>query len=349
MRVFGIETSCDETAVALVEAGTPPHKGHILAHTLASQVSLHQPYGGVIPEIASRSHLEQLSPLIERCFSDAGLTLQDVDGIAVTAGPGLIGGVMVGVMYAKALAFGLQKPFLAVNHLEGHALTPRLTHAVAFPYLLLLMSGGHTQFLLAHDVGRYQLLGTTIDDALGEAFDKSARLLHFSYPGGPEIERAARTGDPYRFSFPKPLFRQAGCHFSFSGLKTAVARTIDQLTLHQALTPQMCQDVAASLQEAIACILEDRVKNALSMARDLCPALSTLVLAGGVAANQFLFQRLVQACKDVTVVAPPPHLCTDNGVMIAWAGLERLARGLIDPLDFAPRPRWPLSEVSWHA
>ena len=345
MKVLGIETSCDETAVAVVTGTTPP-QGTILAHQVASQIPLHQVYGGVIPEIASRSHLEVLPSLVSTCLREAQLTLPQIDGIAVTAGPGLIGGVMVGVMYAKALALGLGKPFLAVNHLEGHALTPRLTHQVAFPYLVLLLSGGHSQFLLATDVGHYKLLGTTLDDAVGESFDKAARLLGLPYPGGPEIERLAATGDPKGFPLPKPLVGQEGCMFSFSGLKTALARTVQKLgSPSGALAPQDKADLAASFQETVACILEDRTRRALEKAREHAPDLSTVVLAGGVAANRFLLNRLQNTLTGTNVIAPPPALCTDNGVMIAWAGLERLSKGLVDGLDVAPRPRWPLEEV----
>jgi len=316
--------------------------GSILAHRCASQIDLHRPYGGVIPEIASRSHLAYLPALLDQVLSDASVSLEAMDGIAVTGGPGLIGGVMVGVMFAKALCTALEKPFLAINHLEGHALTPRLTDQVSFPYLLLLMSGGHTQFLLAETVSNYHLLGTSCDDALGETFDKVGRLLGFSYPGGPAIEVAASRGDPSRFSLPKPFFRKQGCHFSFSGLKTAVLRKIER---EGPLGDQDRWDMAASFQETVAQILEDRLKNALLEAQHCFPSIETIVLAGGVAANRFLFERLSWAAAPLKVVAPPPALCTDNGAMIAWAGIERLGQGMRDSLDFAPRPRWPLQEL----
>jgi len=341
MKILGIETSCDETAVAVVSDRKGAWQQRILAHHVASQIPLHQAHGGVIPEIASRSHLDVLPTLVARCLKEAELDMGDLDGIAVAGGPGLIGGVLVGVMYAKAVAAALDLPFLAVNHLEGHALMPRLTHDVCFPYLLLLMSGGHTQFLLAQDVGRYDLLGTTRDDALGEAFDKVARLLGLAYPGGPLIEHLAQAGDPTAFAFATPLLGQPGCDLSFSGLKTDVARRVSTLSL----TPQVRADVCASFQAAVARVLVDRGKRAFQLACQQSPSLETVVLAGGVAANLFLRSQLTQALAPATVIAPPPSLCTDNGVMIGWAGLERFKRGLVDPLGFAPRPRWPLSEV----
>ena len=362
MKILGIETSCDETAVAIVsDAGKEPvdqgitaanwqsetggesntgWESNILAHHIASQVSLHQAYGGVIPEVASRSHLDVLPTLVERCLEEAGLVMGALDGIAVAAGPGLIGGIMVGVMYAKAVAAALDLPLMAVNHLEGHALTPRLTHGVAFPYLLILMSGGHTQFLLAKGVGAYTLLGTTRDDALGEAFDKVARLVGLDYPGGPHIEAWATQGNPDAFAFSKPLLGQAGCDVSFSGLKTDVARWVNKVTLTQGVRADIC----ASFQHTVGVILKDRAGRALQQAQDLCPSLTTVVLAGGVAANQFLRTTLQEALVPADVIAPPAHLCTDNGVMIAWAGLERLRLGKRDSLDVQPRPRWPLSQ-----
>jgi len=350
MKILGIETSCDETAVAIVSdtgKGSPDDgvmgagwESKILAHHIASQVSLHQPYGGVIPEVASRSHLDVLPTLVERCLHEAGLVMGALDGIAVAAGPGLIGGIMVGLMYAKAVAAALDLPLVAVNHLEGHALTPRLTNGVAFPYLLLLMSGGHTQFLLATGVGAYIVLGTTRDDALGEAFDKVARLVGLPYPGGPPIEALATQGDPHAFAFSKPLLGQPGCDVSFSGLKTDVARWVNKVTL----THGVRADICASFQHIVGVILTDRAQRALHHARDLCPSLTTIVLAGGVAANQFLRATLQEALSPADVIAPPAHLCTDNGVMIAWAGLERLRLGKRDSLDVQPRPRWPLSQ-----
>ena len=335
MRVLGIETSCDETAAALVNADR-----QILAETLMSQLEEHRPYGGVVPEIAARSHLEHLDRLIQRTMSDAGLRFSDLSGIAATGGPGLIGGVMVGVMMGKAIAAVADKPFIAVNHLEGHALTARLTDDVAFPYLLLLVSGGHCQLLLVEDLGRYRRLGTTIDDAAGEAFDKAAKLLDLGYPGGPALEHAAAKGDPRRIALPRPMLGRPGCDFSFSGLKTALRH---QLVEH----PDSPADLAASFQAAVIDCLADRTAHGIEAATALAPV-TALVVAGGVAANKALRARLEQvaASGGLRLVAPPIKLCTDNAAMIAWAGIERLQRGLTDGLDFAPRPRWPLDEAA---
>ncbi|TAJ25197.1 MAG: tRNA (adenosine(37)-N6)-threonylcarbamoyltransferase complex transferase subunit TsaD [Reyranella sp.] len=342
MRVLGIETSCDETAVAVVEGppGTAP-VGRILSNTVYSQLSEHRRFGGVVPEIAARAHLERIDGLVEQALSDAGVELADLDGIAATGGPGLIGGVMVGVMTAKALAFAHEKPFLAINHLEGHALTVRLTEAVEFPYLLLLVSGGHCQLLTVRGPGDFTRLGTTIDDAVGECFDKTAKLLGLGFPGGPAVEKAAAGGDPKRFALPRPMWRKPGCDFSFSGLKTAVRQTIEKLAVEKlpADDPRAIADLCASFQRTVGDVLADRCANALAMA----PA-PTLVVAGGVAANLYLRQRLdeVAAANGAKLVAPPVKLCTDNGAMIAWAGVERLRLGRTDDLDFRPRPRWPL-------
>jgi N6-L-threonylcarbamoyladenine synthase len=333
MIVLGIETSCDETAAAIVtDEGGP----RILSNLVFSQLEAHEPYGGVVPEIAARAHLDVLDSLVERALSESGLGFADLDGIAVAGGPGLIGGVMVGTTMAKAFALVRGLPFVAVNHLEGHALTPRLTHSVEFPYLLLLVSGGHCQLLVVRGVGRYVRLGTTIDDAAGEAFDKAAKLLGLGYPGGPALERAARRGDPARFPFPRPMKGRPGCDFSFSGLKTAVRQTVQELG-H--LTEKDVADVAASVQAAIGDSLIDRTAGAIKQFTG-----KTLVVAGGVAANAALRERLetLAAANDLHFVAPPTALCTDNAAMIAWAGLERLRLGMTDALDFAPRPRWPL-------
>jgi tRNA N6-adenosine threonylcarbamoyltransferase len=334
MVVLGIETSCDETAVAVV--GDAPHP-LIRANLIHSQLAEHAPYGGVVPEIAARSHLEHLDRLIERTMSDAKLGFADLAGIAVTGGPGLIGGVMVGVMMAKAISAVRNLPFIAVNHLEGHALTVRLTHDIAFPYLLLLVSGGHCQLLLVEDLGRYRRLGTTIDDAAGEAFDKAAKLLGLGYPGGPALERAAAAGDPTRIALPRPMLDRPGCDFSFSGLKTALRHRLAKAA------PGETADLAASFQAAVIDCLADRTANAIALAKSIVPV-KALVVAGGVAANGPLRRRLEQvaASGGLRLVAPPVKLCTDNAAMIAWAGIERLQRGLVDGLDFAPRPRWPL-------
>jgi len=332
MIVLGLETSCDETAAALVDA-----ERRILGETILSQLDEHRPYGGVVPEIAARSHLEHLDRLIERTMSEAKLGFGDLAGIAATGGPGLIGGIMVGVMMAKAISAVIPLPFIAVNHLEGHALTARLTHGIAFPYLLLLVSGGHCQLLLVEDLGRYRRLGTTIDDAAGEALDKAAKLLGLGYPGGPALERCAAAGDPARIALPRPMLGRPGCDFSFSGLKTALRHQLAKPA------PGDTSDLAASFQAAVIDCLADRTANAIVLAKSLAPV-KALVVAGGVAANGPLRRRLEQvaAAGGLDLVAPPVKLCTDNAAMIAWAGIERLQRGLVDGLDFAPRPRWPL-------
>ena len=345
MRVLGIETSCDETAVAVVEApaGDAP-LGTLMSNVVYSQMSEHRSFGGVVPEIAARAHLERLDGLVADALREAGLGLGDLDGIAATGGPGLIGGVMVGVMTAKALAFAHDKPFLAVNHLEGHALSVRLTEPVTFPYLLLLVSGGHCQLLTVRgpdsQAGDFTRLGTTIDDAVGECFDKTAKLLGLGFPGGPAVERTARGGDPQRFSLPRPMWKKPGCDFSFSGLKTAVRQTVEKLPAGDTAA---IADLCASFQRTVGDVLADRCSNALALAPS-----PTLVVAGGVAANLYLRGRLeeVAARHGARLVAPPVKLCTDNGAMIAWAGLERLRLGRTDGLDFRPRPRWPLDPTA---
>ena len=338
MIVLGIETSCDETAAAVVDG-----ERRILADLVRSQLAEHAPWGGVVPEVAARAHLQVLDGLIAEAMARAGAGFADLDGIAVTGGPGLIGGVIVGVMTAKAIAAVAGKPFLAVNHLEGHALTARLTDGIEFPYLLLLVSGGHCQLLAVEGVGRYRRLGTTIDDALGEAFDKVAKLLGLGYPGGPAVERAAATGNPKRFSLPRPMKGRDGCHFSFSGLKTAV-RVLIEAWPEGRPDDRDIADVCASFQAAAADAVADRTANGIAAFRALHPGADTLVVAGGVAANTALRTRLagVAAGHGMRLIAPPLGLCTDNAAMIAWAGIERLRLGLIDRLDFAPRPRWPL-------
>jgi len=327
--VLGIESSCDETAVALVRADRT-----ILAERIASQDEAHAPYGGVVPEIAARAHAERLAPMIEAVLADAKVSLDDVDAIAATAGPGLIGGVMVGLVSAKALAMASDTPLLAINHLEGHALSPRLAdEGLRFPYLLLLVSGGHCQILSVEGVGRYHRLATTIDDALGEAFDKTAKILGLGYPGGPAVEKLAREGDPKAVSLPRPLKGSAEPHFSFAGLKSAVLRA-SQSGEHRAA------DIAASFQAAAIDCLIDRLGHALARI-DTPPA---LVVAGGVAANlavRSALEALAQRHK-MRFVAPPLALCTDNAAMIAWAGIERLPLSEFAGLDAAARPRWPL-------
>ncbi len=336
MLVLGIETSCDETAVAVVSDAAP----RIRANLVLSQLAEHRPFGGVVPEIAARAHLDHLDRLIAQALDEASVGFVALDAVAATGGPGLIGGVMVGVTEAKAIALVRRLPFIAVNHLEGHALSVRIESEVAFPYLLLLVSGGHCQLLVVEGVGRYRRLGTTIDDAAGEAFDKGAKLLGLDYPGGPAIERAAQEGDAARFPLPRPMVGRKGCDFSFSGLKTALAQRVAHCARVGTLAAQDRADLAASLQAAIAAALLDRTQHAVA----LCGAARTLVAAGGVAANTMLRAGLMAVAREagMAFVAPRPALCTDNGAMIAWAGIERLTLGLTDPLDFAPRPRWPL-------
>jgi N6-L-threonylcarbamoyladenine synthase len=337
MRVLGIETSCDETAVAIVEADAGDRPvGRLLANVVYSQLTEHRRFGGVVPEIAARAHLERIDGLVDQALAESRLALGDLDGIAATGGPGLIGGVMVGVMTAKAIAFAHDKPFLAINHLEGHALSARLTEEVEFPYLLLLVSGGHCQLLTVRGPGEFTRLGTTIDDAVGECFDKTAKLLGLGFPGGPAVERAAQGGDTNRFKLPRPMWRKPGCDFSFSGLKTAVRQVAESLPKDDR---QAIADLCASFQRTVGDVLVDRCGNALARAPS-----DTLVVAGGVAANTYLRSRLEEL--GVRLVAPPIRFCTDNGAMIAWAGIERLRRGMVDALDFAPRPRWPLDALA---
>ena len=341
--VLGIESSCDETAVALVREDKT-----ILSATLASQVAEHAPYGGVVPEIAARAHLQRIDALYLQALQQAGVTLDQVDAIAATTGPGLIGGVIVGAMFGKALAAAAGKPFIAINHLEGHALTVRLTEEVAFPYFLLLVSGGHCQMLVARGVGDYMLIGQTRDDALGEAFDKTAKLLGLPYPGGPALERAAKTGNPRAFTFPKPMLGTDHADFSFSGLKTAVRLCIQQETTRRPLDDALVADVAASFQQTILDVMRERVARGLALAKAQEPGLTAVAVAGGVAANQALrgaLQSIAEAA-DLPLLAAPPALCTDNAAMIAWAGMERLKLGRTDALTSDPRARWPLAELS---
>jgi N6-L-threonylcarbamoyladenine synthase len=340
MIVLGIETSCDETACALVDDSR-----RVLAERVLSQLDEHRPYQGVVPEIAARSHIVHLDGLIAETMREAGLRFDQLDAVAATAGPGLIGGVIVGLLTAKAIAAVAGKPLIAVNHLEGHALTVRLVAEVPFPYLLLLVSGGHCQLLAVEGVGRYHRLGTTIDDAVGEAFDKTAKLIGLGYPGGPAVERAAREGDAKRFALPRPMLGRPGADFSFSGLKTAVRHAAAEI---EPLSPQDRADLAASFQAAVADVLADRAVNAMAQFRAQHPGARHFVLAGGVAANGMLRQRLgtVAEAYGFDLLAPPLQLCTDNGAMIAWAGIERLQLGLTDALDVAPRARWPLDPAA---
>jgi N6-L-threonylcarbamoyladenine synthase len=344
MRLLGIETSCDETAAAIVERDAAGG-GRILSNVVRSQLDEHAPYGGVVPELAARAHVSHLDHIIVRAAADAGVRLNDVDGIAATAGPGLIGGVLVGLTTAKALAAALDKPLIAVNHLEAHALTARLTDGLAFPYLLLLVSGGHSQFVLVRDVGHYERWGTTIDDALGEAFDKVAKLLDLGVPGGPEVEKLAKLGDAKRFKFPRPLLKEDRLDFSFSGLKTAVRLAAEQIA---PLTPQDVADICASFQLAVTDIVSTRARSALLRFHvELPGAAPTLVVAGGVAANQAIGSGLRTAAAEsgARLVVPPIPLCTDNGVMVAWAGAERLALHDTDGFEIAAKARWPLDSA----
>ena len=341
MRLLGIETSCDETAAGIV-ARDASGTGRILSNVVYSQLTEHAPYGGVVPELAARAHVSHLDHIVARAAAEAGLRLSDVDGIAATAGPGLIGGVLVGLTTAKALAAALGKPLIAVNHLEAHALTARLTDGLQFPYLLLLVSGGHSQFVLVRGVGEYERWGTTIDDALGEAFDKVAKLLGLGVPGGPEVEKLASAGDPRRFDFPRPLLNQDRLDFSFSGLKTAVRLAAEAIA---PLTDQDAADICASFQRAVTEIVSTRARAALArFAAQMPDTRPVLVVAGGVAANQAIGGglRAVAAEAGAQLVVPPIPLCTDNGVMVAWAGAERLALGDTDGFDIAAKARWPL-------
>lgn len=344
--VLGIETSCDETAAAVVRR-LAPGRGEILSNVVRSQWDEHRIYGGVVPEIAARAHVECLDGIVAQAMTDAGLTFSDLSAVAATAGPGLNGGLVVGLITGKALAFANGLPFVAVNHLEAHALTVGLTDGLLPPYLLLLVSGGHTQILLVEGVGKYQRLGTTIDDAIGEAFDKTAKLLGLGFPGGPAVERAALTGDPLRFPLPRPLIGRSDAHFSLAGLKTALRLRAEAA---QPLSSRDIADLCAAFEAAVCDIVADRVRRAMVVAdaRLGADAPRRIAIAGGVAANVRIKAALHEAAQSrgYAVYAPPLGLCTDNGAMIAWAGAERLALGLTDPLDFAARPRWPLDPTA---
>jgi len=341
MIVLGIETSCDETAAGIVSCDAPG-EGRILSDVIRGQVEEHRAFGGVVPEIAARAHVEVVDTVVQAAMQDAGLAFADLDLVAATAGPGLIGGLLVGLTTGKAVASAARLPFRAINHLEAHALTARLTDGVDFPYLLLLVSGGHSQFILVEGVGRYRRWGTTIDDALGEAFDKTAKLLGLGYPGGPEVERRAATGDATRFAFPRPLADRPDLAFSFAGLKTAVRLAALQT---DPLDDQAIADICASFQAAIADILAIKSARALARFRDETGSdTPALVAAGGVASNTAVRAALERTAREAggRLVVPPPRLCTDNGVMIAWAGAERAMAGLDDDPGLTARPRWPL-------
>jgi N6-L-threonylcarbamoyladenine synthase len=344
MVILGIETTCDETAAALVER-TADGSGRILSNVVLSQVSEHAEFGGVVPEIAARAHVEALDHIIAKAMAEAQFAFNALDGVAAAAGPGLIGGLIVGLTTAKAIALVHDKPLIAVNHLEAHALTARLTDATPFPYCLFLASGGHTQVLGVRGVGDYLRLGGTVDDAIGEAFDKTAKLLGLGYPGGPLVEKEAANGDPKRFSLPRPMSGRHNADFSLSGLKTALRLEAEKIA---PLSDQDVADLCASFQQAVVDVVMDRLRVGLRMFRDRVGTPNALVCAGGVAANQAIRKVLHRLAFEAgtLLVAPPPALCTDNGAMIAWAGAERLALGLSDTLDAAPRARWPLDQVT---
>ncbi len=344
MKILGIETSCDETSAAIVT-----DQREILSNIIHSQ-NEHQEYGGVVPEIAARAHLQYITPILEQALHEANCQMEDIDAIAATTGPGLIGGVMVGMMAGKAMAASYDKPFIAINHLEGHALTPRLSDDVPFPYLLLLASGGHTQILIVKGVGDYQRLGTTIDDAMGEAFDKTAKILGLGYPGGPALQNMAATcQDPERalnnYPLPRPMKGKKNCHFSFSGLKTSVRRHIDALP-DGPIDADIAADICYAFQIAVGDIVQDRLKRAITEYQEcLAPnQQGHLVVAGGVAANTHLrtVMKSLSESYDLEFTAPPIRICSDNGAMIAWAGVEHFKLGHSNPLDCKARPRWPL-------
>jgi N6-L-threonylcarbamoyladenine synthase len=342
MFVLGIETTCDETAAAVVHRDALGH-GDIRSNIVYSQLAEHRAYGGVVPEIAARAHVELLDGVVQRAMEQANIRYSQLEAVAAAAGPGLIGGVIVGLTTAKAIALVTRKPLVAVNHLEAHALTVRLTHRVSFPYLLLLVSGGHTQLISVEDIDRYRFIGGTIDDAIGEAFDKTAKMLGLPYPGGPEVERCAASGDPARFALPRPMLGRPEPNFSLSGLKTAVRIEAERVA---PLSDQAVADLCASFQAAIVDVIVDRIRIAVETLRNSAWKPRALVVAGGVGANQTIRMALDALTVELamSLMIPPPELCTDNGAMIAWAGAERLARGLVDGLETSPRARWPLGE-----
>jgi N6-L-threonylcarbamoyladenine synthase len=343
MRILGIETTCDETAAAVVER-TSTGQGRILSNVVLSQVSEHAAYGGVVPEIAARAHVEALDHIIVNAMAEAGCTFNAIDGIAAAAGPGLIGGVIVGLTTAKAIALVNEKPLMAVNHLEAHALTVRLTDDVPFPYCLFLASGGHTQIVAVLGVGRYVRLGTTLDDAIGEAFDKTAKLLGLGYPGGPQVEKEALSGKADRFALPRPMIGRQHADFSLSGLKTALRVEAEKIA---PLSDDDVRDLCASFQQSVVDVVADRLRAGLKIFRERHGRPSALVAAGGVAANEAIRKVLHHVAFEAgtMLVVPPAALCTDNGAMIAWAGAERLALGLTDTLEAKPYARWPLGDV----
>jgi len=344
MDILGIETTCDETAAAVVRRNADG-TGRILSNVVLSQVSEHAEFGGVVPEIAARAHVEALDRVIAKAMGEANAAFGGLDGIAAAAGPGLIGGLLVGLTTAKAIALVHRKPLIAVNHLEAHALTARLTDATPFPYCLFLASGGHTQILAVRGVGDYLRLGGTVDDAIGEAFDKTAKLLGLGYPGGPQVEKEALRGEAGRFALPRPMLGRRDADFSLSGLKTALRLEAEKIA---PLTDQDVADLCAAFQQAVVDVIRDRLRSGLAAFRARIGPPRALVCAGGVAANQAIRKVLHRVAFEIgsELVAPPPALCTDNGAMVAWAGAERLALGLSDPLDVVARARWPLEEVA---
>jgi N6-L-threonylcarbamoyladenine synthase len=346
LTFLGIESSCDDSAAAVVRMGD---KAEILSSIVEGQVNLHAAFGGVVPEIAARAHAERLDGCVERAMAEAGVSFADLDGIAVTAGPGLIGGVLSGVMLAKGLAAGTRLPLIGVNHLAGHALTPRLTDGLAFPYLMLLVSGGHCQFLFVDGADSFRRIGGTIDDAPGEAFDKTAKLLGLPQPGGPAVEAEAAMGDAGRFVFPRPLLDRPGCDMSFSGLKTALLRTRDAVMAEKGgLTQADRSDLCAGFQAAMVGVLEEKTRRALGIYLNASPKAPALAVAGGVAANSAIRAALETVCGQLSVrfLAPPLRLCTDNAAMIAYAGIERFRLGHRDDATLSARPRWPLDQTA---
>lgn len=339
IKILGIETSCDETAASVVTAAR-----EVLSNSIYSQTQEHLIYGGVVPEIASRAHIDNIEKIVDKALKDSDTKLSDIDAIAVTAGPGLIGGVIVGLMYAKGLAAATGKPLICVNHLEGHALTCRLTDNVPYPYLLLLVSGGHCQFIMVEELGKYKIIGQTMDDALGEAFDKTAKMLGLGYPGGPIVEKLALEGDENRFKFPTPLANVKDCNFSFSGLKTAVLRVVEELG--DKITEQDRRDICASFQKTCSDIILNRLANATEtyLAKH---SERRFVISGGVAANKYIGERIRKYLveRNFEFFAPPLKLCTDNAAMIAWAGVERFGAGIKDDINFVPKARWSLENL----
>ncbi len=345
LTVLGIESSCDDTCAAIVRDA--PINERILSSEIVSQATLHAQFGGVVPEIAARAHAEKMDNAVHAALASADVRLSDVDFVSVTAGPGLIGGLFAGVMCAKGIALGAGIPLLGVNHLAGHALTPRLTDDLSYPYLMLLVSGGHCQFLTVHGPDQFRRLGGTIDDAPGEAFDKVARLLGLPQPGGPSVEHAARSGDPKRFPLPRPLLDRDGCDLSFSGLKTAVVRAVNlEVDANGGLTEQARSDLCASFQAAVRDVVAEKARRALQVYLAARPTQPAFAVAGGVAASQAIRDALALAAAavDVRFVAPPLSLCTDNAAMIGWAGIEMFKLGQRDGMDLAARPRWPLDQ-----